>query len=84
MSVQGREGGEGARAQVEGAGSAWGSTASGGACLLMCRETAQGDETNSEPSNVHEAGGGGQAIGLLQGDEKWTEAEFLRILRKVI
>lgn len=49
----------------------------------MCRETAQREEEiNSDPSNFHEAGG--QAIGLLQGDEKWTEADFLRILRKVI
>lgn len=82
MSVQGREGRggrehrwtqaqHGAALRVE------------GACLLMCRETAQmEEEINSDPSNFHEAGG--QGIGLLQGDEKWTEADFLRILRKVI
>lgn len=48
----------------------------------MCRETAQREAISSDPSNLHEAGG--QGTGRLQGDEKWTEADFLRILRNVI
>lgn len=53
-----------------------------GACRPMCREVAQRGEINSDPSSFR--GGGGKGIGLPQGDGRWTGANFLRTLRKVI